>query len=65
MELRTETELTQEIDRLRAEPARREREAADNERRLERHATGRFLTKPFSPLQLLCLVDRLGANAPA
>jgi putative nucleotidyltransferase with HDIG domain len=39
MELRTETELTREIDRLRAELARREREAADNERQLERYAT--------------------------
>jgi putative nucleotidyltransferase with HDIG domain len=38
MELRTEAELTQEIDRLRAELARREREAADNERQLERYA---------------------------
>jgi ribonuclease P protein subunit RPR2 len=39
MELRTETELTREIDRLRAELARREREAADNGRQLERYAT--------------------------
>jgi putative nucleotidyltransferase with HDIG domain len=39
MELRTETELTREIDRLRAELARREREAADNKRQLERYAT--------------------------
>jgi hypothetical protein len=39
MELRTETELTREIERLRTEPARREREAADNERPLERYAT--------------------------
>jgi HD-GYP domain-containing protein (c-di-GMP phosphodiesterase class II) len=39
MELRTETELTQEIERLRAELARRERQAADNERQLERYAT--------------------------
>jgi putative nucleotidyltransferase with HDIG domain len=39
MKLRTETELTAEIERLRAELARREREAADNERQLERYAT--------------------------
>jgi HD-GYP domain-containing protein (c-di-GMP phosphodiesterase class II) len=39
MELRTEAELTGEIDRLRAELARREREAADKERQLERYAT--------------------------
>jgi putative nucleotidyltransferase with HDIG domain len=39
MELRTETELTREIERLRAELARREREAADNERQLELYAT--------------------------
>jgi putative nucleotidyltransferase with HDIG domain len=39
MALRTESELTQEIERLRAELARREREAADNERQLERYAT--------------------------
>jgi putative nucleotidyltransferase with HDIG domain len=39
MELRTQAELTREIDRLRAELARREREAADNERQLERYAT--------------------------
>ncbi len=38
MELRGETELTQEIDRLRAELARREREAADNALQLERYA---------------------------
>jgi putative nucleotidyltransferase with HDIG domain len=39
MALRTDAELTQEIDRLRAELARREREAADNERQLELYAT--------------------------
>jgi putative nucleotidyltransferase with HDIG domain len=39
MALRTESELTQEIERLRAALARREREAADNERQLERYAT--------------------------
>ncbi len=39
MALRTETELTQEIERLRAELARRDREATDNERQLERYAT--------------------------
>jgi ribonuclease P protein subunit RPR2 len=39
MELRTEAELTEEIERLRAELARREREAADKERQLERYAT--------------------------
>jgi putative nucleotidyltransferase with HDIG domain len=38
MELRPDTELTAEIERLRAELARREREAADNERQLERYA---------------------------
>jgi putative nucleotidyltransferase with HDIG domain len=38
MKLRHDTELTAEIDRLRAELARREREAADNERQLERYA---------------------------
>jgi ribonuclease P protein subunit RPR2 len=38
MKLRTETDLTQEIERLRAELARREREAADKERQLERYA---------------------------
>jgi ribonuclease P protein subunit RPR2 len=38
MELRTDAELTQEIDRLRAELARREREAADNALQLERYA---------------------------
>ncbi len=38
MELRSETELTQEIERLQAELARREREAADNELQLERYA---------------------------
>jgi putative nucleotidyltransferase with HDIG domain len=38
MELRDETELTREIARLRAELARREREAAENELQLERYA---------------------------
>jgi ribonuclease P protein subunit RPR2 len=38
MELRTQTELTQEIARLQAELVRREREAADNELQLERYA---------------------------
>jgi ribonuclease P protein subunit RPR2 len=38
MDLRGEAELTQEIERLRAELARREREAADNELQLERYA---------------------------
>jgi putative nucleotidyltransferase with HDIG domain len=38
VELRTEAELTQEIARLRAELARREREAADKELQLERYA---------------------------
>ena len=38
MELRPHTDLTVEIERLRAELARREREAADNERQLERYA---------------------------
>jgi ribonuclease P protein subunit RPR2 len=38
MVLRTDAELTQEIDRLRAELGRREREAADNELQLERYA---------------------------
>ena len=38
MELRGETELTREIDRLRIELARREREAADNALQLERYA---------------------------
>jgi putative nucleotidyltransferase with HDIG domain len=38
MELTTEAELTREIERLRAELARREREAADNELQLERYA---------------------------
>src|ERR1700757_163240 len=33
-----ETDLRQEIERLRAELARREREAADKERQLERYA---------------------------
>jgi putative nucleotidyltransferase with HDIG domain len=38
MELRTESELTQEIAHLRAELARRERDAAEHERQLERYA---------------------------
>jgi putative nucleotidyltransferase with HDIG domain len=38
MELRGETELTREIDRLRTELALREREAADNALQLERYA---------------------------
>jgi ribonuclease P protein subunit RPR2 len=38
MELRGETELTREIDRLRIELAQREREAADNALQLERYA---------------------------
>jgi putative nucleotidyltransferase with HDIG domain len=38
MDLRGETELTQEIERLRGELVRREREAADNELQLERYA---------------------------
>jgi ribonuclease P protein subunit RPR2 len=38
MDLRSETQLTQEIERLRAELARREREAADSQRQLERYA---------------------------
>ncbi|HEY3727797.1 MAG TPA: HD-GYP domain-containing protein [Solirubrobacteraceae bacterium] len=38
MELRSEAELTQEIAQLRAELARRERDAADNELQLERYA---------------------------
>src|SRR6204780_1386974 len=38
MELRSETELTQEIERLKAELARHEREAADNALQLERYA---------------------------
>src|ERR1700735_5353074 len=38
MELQTEAELQQEIGRLRAELARREREAADNALQLERYA---------------------------
>jgi ribonuclease P protein subunit RPR2 len=38
MELRTESELSQEIARLRAELARRERDAAEHERQLERYA---------------------------
>lgn len=38
MELRGDTQLTDEIDRLRRELARREREAADNALQLERYA---------------------------
>ena len=38
MELNTEAELTREVARLRAELARREREAADKELQLERYA---------------------------
>jgi cyclic di-GMP phosphodiesterase len=38
VELRSEIELIQEIERLQAELARREREAADNELQLERYA---------------------------
>jgi putative nucleotidyltransferase with HDIG domain len=38
MPVRTEIELTDEIERLRAELARREQEAADKERQLERYA---------------------------
>ena len=38
MAVRSETELIQEIERLRAELARREQEAADKERQLERYA---------------------------
>jgi putative nucleotidyltransferase with HDIG domain len=38
MELRSETDLTEEIERLKAELARHEREAADKERQLERYA---------------------------
>jgi ribonuclease P protein subunit RPR2 len=38
MRLGTETELTEEVGKLRAELARREREAADKERQLERYA---------------------------
>ncbi len=38
MAVRSEPELIQEIERLRAELARREREAADKERQLERYA---------------------------
>ena len=38
MQVRSETELTQEIDRLRDELARRERESQDKERQLERYA---------------------------
>ena len=38
MAVGTETELLREIERLRAELARREREAADKERQLERYA---------------------------
>ncbi len=38
MAVRTETELIEEIERLRAELARREQESADKERQLERYA---------------------------
>src|SRR5579884_1702612 len=38
MPVRSETELIDEIERLRAELARREQEAADKERQLERYA---------------------------
>src|ERR1700733_10159756 len=38
MAVRTETELIQEIERLRTELARREQEASDKERQLERYA---------------------------
>src|SRR5512142_1293364 len=38
MPVRSEPELIQEIERLRAELARREQEAADKERQLERYA---------------------------
>jgi ribonuclease P protein subunit RPR2 len=38
MAVHSETELMQEIERLRTELARREKEAADNERQLERYA---------------------------
>jgi putative nucleotidyltransferase with HDIG domain len=38
MELRTESELSEEIAQLRAELARRERDAAEHERQLERYA---------------------------
>jgi HD-GYP domain-containing protein (c-di-GMP phosphodiesterase class II) len=38
MAVRSDTDLIQEIDRLREELARREREAADKERQLERYA---------------------------
>src|SRR6202034_4014329 len=38
VELRTEAELTREVARLRAELARREREAADSALQLERYA---------------------------
>jgi putative nucleotidyltransferase with HDIG domain len=38
VQVRSETELTQEIDRLRDELARRERESQDKERQLERYA---------------------------
>ncbi len=82
----SEPELIQEIERLRAELARRDREAADKERQLERYAADLretfkqersrsqelqeagadlFLTKPFSPLDLLRLVDRLSEQDSA
>ncbi len=38
MELQSESKLADEVDRLRAELDRRDREAADNERQLERYA---------------------------
>jgi CheY-like chemotaxis protein len=60
MELRTETELTQEIERLRTELARRERDRI--EAAAEQAGADLFLTKPFSPLELLRLVDRLSAE---
>ena len=38
MAVRSESELIQEIERLRGELARREQESADKERQLERYA---------------------------
>ena len=38
MAVRSESELVEEIERLRAELARREQESADKERQLERYA---------------------------
>jgi len=38
MAVRTETELLREIERLRGELARQQRESADKERQLERYA---------------------------